>query len=92
MSIEWFRDLVIIIWGIGSTVVIVIIGVLAIMLYRRMRPALDSLKTTTKTVENITSVVGEEVVGPLSKVIAFVQGVRQATNLISHLRNKKEDE
>ena len=92
MSIEWFRDLVLIIWGIGSTVVIVVIGVLAIMFYRRMRPALDSLKTTTKTVENITSVVGENVVGPLSKVVAFVQGMRQAANLVSQLRNKKEDD
>lgn len=92
MSIEWFRDLVIIIWGLGSTVVILVIGVLAVMLYRRMRPALDSLKTTTKTVENITSVVGEEVVGPLSKVVAFIQGIRQATTLISQLRKKKEEE
>lgn len=92
MSIEWFRDLVIIIWGLGSTVVILVIGVLAIMLYRRMRPALDSLKTTTKTVEDITSVVGEEVVGPLSKVVAFIQGARQAINLVTQLRGKKEEE
>jgi len=92
VSIEWFRDLVIIIWGLGSTVVIIIIGVLAIMFYRRMRPALDSLKTTTKTVESITSVVSENVVGPLSKVVAFVQGARQAINLVSQLRNKKEED
>lgn len=92
MSIEWFRDLVIIIWGLGSTVVMVTIGVLAIMFYRRMRPALDSLKTTTKTVENITSVVGEQVTGPLSKAVAFIQGVRQAASLVSQLRHKKEEE
>lgn len=92
MSIEWFRDLIIIIWGIGSTVVILVIGVLAIMLYRRMRPALDSLKTTTKAVENITSVVSENVVGPLSKVVAFIQGARQAINLVNQFRNKKEED
>ncbi len=92
MSIEWFRDFVIIIWGIASTVVVLVIGVLAVMFYRRMRPALDSLRTTTKTVENITSVVGEQVAGPLSKVVAFVQGVRQAVSLVSQLRNKKEDD
>jgi len=92
VSIEWFRDFIIIIWGIGSTAVMVLIGVLAIMFYRRMRPALDSLRTTTKTVENITSVVGEQVAGPLSKMVAFVQGIRQATSLVSQLRNKKEDD
>jgi len=92
VSIEWFRDFIIIIWGIGSTAVMLLIGVLAIMFYRRIRPALDSLKTTTKTVENITSVVGENVAGPLSKVVAFVQGMRQAATLVSQLRNKKEDD
>ena len=92
MSIEWFRDLIIIIWGIGATVVMLLIGVLAFLLYRRIRPALDSLKATTKTVENITSVVGEQVAGPLAKVAAFVQGIRQAASLVSQLRNKREDD
>ncbi len=92
MSIEWFRDFVIIIWGLASTVVVLVIGVLVIMFYRRIRPALDSLRTTTKTVENITSVVEENVAGPLSKVVAFVQGMRQAATLVSQLRNKKEDD
>jgi hypothetical protein len=92
VSIEWFRDLIIIIWGIASTVVIVFMGVLAFLFYRRIRPALDSLKTTTRTVENITSVVGEQVAGPLAKVAAFVQGVRQAVSLVSQLRNKKEED
>ena len=92
MSIEWFRDLILIIWGITSTVVIVLIGVLAYLFYRRIRPALDSLKATTRTVENITSVVGEQVAGPLTKVAAFIQGVRQAVSLVSQLRNKKEED
>jgi hypothetical protein len=92
VTIEWFRDLVIIIWGLGSTVVILTVGVLAVLFYRRMRPALDSLKATTKTVEDITSVVEENVAGPLSKVVAFVQGMRQAANLVSQLRSKKEED
>lgn len=91
MSIEWFRDLVLIIWGIASTVIIIMLGILALMFYRRIRPALDSLRRTTKTVENITSVVGEQVTGPLAKVVSFIQGVRQAVNLVSELRHKKED-
>ena len=92
MSIEWFRDLILIIWGITATVVIVFIGVLAFLFYRRIRPALDSLMATTRTVENITSVVGEQVAGPLTKVAAFIQGVRQAVSLVSQLKNKKEED
>lgn len=92
MSIEWFRDLIIIIWGIGATVVTLLIGVIALMLYLRIRPVLDSVKATTKTVENLTSVVGEQVAGPLAKVAAFVQGIRQAASLVSQFRNKQEDD
>lgn len=91
MSIEWFRDLIIVIWGIGATVVTITIGIVIVLFYRRIRPALDSVKATTKTVENITSVVGEEVAGPLAKVAAFVQGIRQATSLVNQFRNKQED-
>jgi len=92
VSIEWFRDLIIIIWGIGATVVTLLIGVIALMLYLRIRPVLDSVKATTKTVENLTSVVGEQVAGPLAKVAAFVQGIRQAASLVSQFRNKQEDD
>lgn len=91
MTIEWLRDLILIIWGIAGIAVTLTIGILAVMLYRRIRPALDSIKATTKTVENITSVVSDEVAGPLSKVAAFVQGIRQASSLINQLRNKRED-
>ena len=92
MSIEWFRDLIIIIWGIGAIVVTFTIGVVVILFYRKIRPALESVKATTKTVENITSVVGEQVAGPLAKVAAFVQGIRQAASLINQFRNKQEEE
>lgn len=91
MNIEWFRDLVLIIWGLTSTVVILLVGIVVILFYRRIRPALDSLRRTTRTVENITSVVGEQVAGPLAKVVSFIQGVRQAMNLVSELRHKKEE-
>ncbi|MGD9142907.1 MAG: hypothetical protein PVG61_03575 [Dehalococcoidia bacterium] len=91
MSIEWFRDLIIIIWGIGAIVVTLTVGVVVIMFYRRIKPVLDSVKTTAKTVENITSVVGEQVAGPLTKVAAFVQGIRQAASLVSQFRNKEEE-
>jgi uncharacterized protein YoxC len=91
MSIEWFRDLILIIWGIAGIAITLTIGFLAVMLYRRIRPALDSIKTTTKTVEKITSAVSDEVAGPLSKVAALVQGIRQASSLINQIRNRRED-
>ena len=91
MTIEWLRDLIIIIWGIAGIALTVTLGIMVVMMYRKIRPMLDSVKATTKTVEKITSIVSEEVTGPLSKVAAFVQGIRQATSLINQLRHNREE-
>ncbi|MFQ6122403.1 MAG: hypothetical protein ACE5LA_05015 [Dehalococcoidales bacterium] len=90
MSIEWFRDLVVSIFSLGATVVIILIGVLALLLYRKLRPILNSLKATTKTVENISSTVEEEVSRPLAQLAAFIQGISQAVSLISKFSKRKE--
>ena len=73
MSIEWFRDLVVCIFGLGATVVVIFLAVLAFLLYRRLRPILDSVKSTTKTVENFSSCVEAEVARPLAQVAAFAE-------------------
>ena len=90
MSIEWFRDLVVCIFGLGATVVVLFLAVLAFLFYRRLRPVLDSVKATTKTVENLSSCVGVEVAKPLAQVAAFVQGIRQAVDLVGRFTKKKE--
>ncbi|MFC2002241.1 hypothetical protein ACFLUZ_07085 [Chloroflexota bacterium] len=90
MNIEWFRDLVVCIFGLGATVAIVFIAVLVFLLYRKIRPVLDSLKATTKTVENISSCVEKEVATPLARVAAIVQGVSQAVTLVSRFSKRKE--
>ena len=92
MDIEWFRDLVVCVFGLGATVVALFLAVLALMLYRRLRPILDSVKATTKTVENLSSTVETEVVRPLAQVAAFVQGIRQAINMVSRFTKKKGED
>ena len=92
MSIEWFRDLVVCIFGLGATAAVIFLAVLALLLYRRLRPVLDSVKATTKTVENLSSCVEDEVAKPLAQVVAFVQGIRQAVGLVSRFTKKKEED
>ncbi len=90
MGIEWFRDLAIVILGLGVTIVAIFIGVMAFLLYRKLRPIMDSVRATTKTMENISTCVGEEVARPLGQVAAFVQGIRQAISLLSGFSRRKE--
>jgi hypothetical protein len=90
VSIDWFRDLVICIFGLGATVVVIFLAILALSFYLKVRPVLDSLKKTTKTAEKISSCVESEIIGPLSQVAAFAQGIRQASSLVGRFNKKKE--
>jgi cell shape-determining protein MreC len=91
VSIDWFRDLVLCIFGLGATVAVVILVVLAFLFYFRLRPMLDSMKKTARIVEDITSTVEAEVAEPLAQMASFVQGIRQAFNLFSRFARKGED-
>lgn len=91
MNIEWFRDLVLCIFGLGVTVAAIILVVLAFLLYFRIKPILDAIKATSRTVANISSSVEEEVAKPLAQIMAFVQGIRQAIGLVSRFTKKEED-
>jgi hypothetical protein len=92
VSIDWFRDLVICIFGLGATVVVIFLAVLAFLIFLSIRTIIDSVKKTTKTVENISSCVEEEVVKPLAQVAAFIQGIRQAVSLVGRFTKKKEED
>ena len=89
MSIEWLRDLSICILGMGATLVVIMIGVIALLLYIKLRPVLNSMKTITKTAENISSCMEEEVVRPLAQVAAAVQGLGQAIGLFRRFSKRK---
>ena len=92
MGIEWFRDLAVCILGFGVAIVAIFIGVLALLIYLKLRPILDSVKATTKTVENISSSVAEEVARPLARVAGFIQGIRQAASLFGKSSRERRGE
>ena len=92
MSIDWFRDLVISIFGLVATGALIFIAVLSYSLYRRARSILDSMKIVSKNVQGISSFVTDEVAKPLIQVVAFVQGIRQGINAISKLFKRKKGE
>ncbi len=88
MSIDWFRDLVISIFGLVATGVLIFIAILLYSLYRRARPILDSIKTVSATIEGISSHVRDEVARPLAEVAAIVQGVSRGIDAITKLFKK----
>ncbi len=90
MSIDWFRDLIICIFGLVATGALIFLAVLSYLLYRRTRSILDSIKATSTTIQRISSYVGEEVVKPVVQVAAMVQGIRQGIDTIGKFFKKQE--
>lgn len=90
MSIDWFRDLIICIFGLVAAGALIFIAVLSFLLYRRVRVILDSVKATSKTIQGLSSYVGDEVVKPVIEVAAIIQGIRQGIDTISRFFKKKE--
>lgn len=90
MSIDVFRDLVISILGLVLIGALIFIAVLSYSLYRRARSVLDSIRITSKTIQGISSYLGDEVVKPVMQVVAIIQGIRQGIDTISKLFKKKK--
>jgi hypothetical protein len=74
MSIEWLRDLIIVINGIVSIGVLVFLALLAYSLYRRVRPVLDTVSTISKLA---------------APMVALIQGIRQGVVTFSEFFSKK---
>jgi hypothetical protein len=92
MSIEWLRDLVISISGLVFIGVLILLTILGYSLYRRTKAILDSVKATSKTVQGVTSYVGDEVVKPLTQVVAVAEGIRQGIATVNKLFQKRQKE
>jgi membrane protein implicated in regulation of membrane protease activity len=90
MTMEWFSQLVIVIFGLAATVAVVIFTVLGIMCYTRVRKIIDSVKSTTKSVESIVEDVEAEIAGPLGTAIAVIRGIREGMGLFHSFGGKKK--
>ena len=90
MSIDWLRDLVIVIMGLVATGVLIFIAVLLYALYHRTKSTLDSIDTISRNIQGISSYVGGQVIKPLIEVVALIQGIRQGIDTISKIFKKSE--
>jgi uncharacterized protein YoxC len=90
MSIEWFRDLIIVIYGFFGIIVLIFLVVLAILIYQKTRTVLNAIQSTTDDIKKVVSTIKEEFVDPLVQLMAIIQGVKQGINVISQLFRKNK--
>jgi hypothetical protein len=90
ISIEWLRDLTICIAGLLSTAAIIFMAILVFTFYRRLKPILESVKTTAATVEGISSCIRDDLVRPLAEIVAIIQGLKQGITAISNMFKERQ--
>lgn len=92
MTIGWFRDLVIIIFGLVGAGFLIFVAVMALSLFRRLRVILDSLKVTSANIEDISSVAREQIVQPIVQVGSVFRSIAGWIEIIGGFlkRSKKE--
>ena len=88
MSIEWFRDLIIVIYGFLGIIVLIFIVILAVLIYKKTRTVLNSIQATTNEVKQIVDTIKTEFVDPVVQAMAVVQGIKQGISTISKLFRK----
>lgn len=92
MTIGWFRDLVIIIYGLVGAIFLAAMGIMAFALYRRLKVILDSLTVTSANIQEISSVAKEQIVGPIMQVGSVFQGITRWIEMISKYFKKSKKE
>lgn len=94
MTLEWLRDLVIVVCGIAGTLIAVLIAILIFRLYRQLKEITDSAKTTVKGVQSTWSFLSDTVVQPLIQITSLIQGIRQAINAVTKraAREREDDD
>ncbi|MBI2860496.1 MAG: hypothetical protein HYX91_03195 [Chloroflexi bacterium] len=90
MTIEWLRDLVLIIFAAGATIVIIIAGVLMLLLYTKVRPILNFTRKATRSAANVSSFLDEELSRPSVQTAAIIGGIVQILGLISRIRGGRK--
>lgn len=92
MDIAWFRDLSIIVLAVGVVTMVIVIGVIAIKLYRRARPIVDSIKATAVNIQEIASFVKEAVVKPIVCVTTIIEGIHQGIEWFTNMFKREKGE
>ncbi len=98
MGIEWFRDLIICIYGIVGIVVCLLFAVIVYVLFRKVKRILSRVEKMQEGVQGIVddvkreiASVREEMASPLVQAAAIFKGVRQGYCMVSKMFKKEQE-
>ena len=76
------RDIVIIVWGVLGIVMFLVVTLVAISIYRAVKPVLVNLRGTTGEVRTASRLVTDAIIRPAIPIISFYTGVRQGVRVL----------
>ena len=92
MSLAELRDLFIVIFSVCGILAIIVMIIITLLVYRRVRLILDSWVTTVASIRDITSLVSENIAKPLAGIIGVVQGISKFFEFLWRPARRKEEE
>ena len=76
------RDIVIIVWGVLGILVFLAIILVALSIFRALKPILENVRGTTGEVRTATRLVTDAIIRPAVPVISFYTGIRQGFRVL----------
>ena len=90
MDLSWWRDLVIVIGGLVTTIAAVCICILVFLLYKKLVPLVEDANIVVGKVGDVVDYTREEVISPVVQFASAAQGIVQGITLIADIFKKKE--
>ena len=90
MDLSWWRDLVIVIWGLITAITAVCICILVFLLYKKLVPLVEDANIVVGKVGDVVDYTREEVISPVVQFASAAQGIVQGITLIADIFKKKE--
>jgi hypothetical protein len=91
VEISSWRDIILIIWGLVTTVVVVFIAVILFLFYRKIISLLESTDLMVAKVNDIVNYVDTEFIRPVNRFDLMIKGIIQGISIFSSIFKKKED-
>ena len=90
MDMSWWRDLVIIIWGLVATIGVAFLCVIIFLFYRKTMSILESADSLAAKINDVVGYAQDEMLKPAALFSAMIHGLVQGIGLFANIFKKKE--
>jgi hypothetical protein len=91
MTIEWWRDLSLIIFSFTATGVLLFVGILALLLFSKVTRILDPVRRTADIVEEVAQAIKKQAAAILPYIVLVGKGVEACRGFFRKDKEEKKE-